>query len=124
MSVEQIAKDVVDMCRTGRNMDAIAKYYADSIVSVESASAPGTPSEMKGIEAIKQKNQWWIENHEIHSAEANGPFVGENGFAIEFKYDVTQKGSGKRIRMNEMALYTVENGKIVREHFFYNPSTF
>ena len=36
------------------------------------------------------------------------------------KYEVTPKASGKRFQMNEMALYTVESGKIVHKHFFYN----
>ncbi|MGI8990850.1 MAG: SnoaL-like domain-containing protein [Bryobacteraceae bacterium] len=120
MSTSEIAKDLVDLCRKGKNMDAISKYYSDNIVSVESTSAPGMPAEMKGLEAVKGKNQWWIANHEVHSAEANGPYIGDNQFAVEFNYDVTQKGSGKRMQMNEMALYTVAGGKIVHEHFFYN----
>ncbi|MFN0101565.1 MAG: SnoaL-like domain-containing protein [Bryobacteraceae bacterium] len=121
MSTDAIAKDLANLCREGKSMEAISKYYSDEIVSVESAGSPGMPAEMKGIEAIKGKNQWWFENHEVHSAGVNGPFVGENQFAIEFDFDVTHKPSGKRIQMTEMALYTVEGGKIVREHFFYNP---
>ncbi len=122
MSTSEIAKDLVDLCRKGKSMEAINKYYSDGIVSVESMSAPGMPAEMKGIEAIKQKNQWWLDNHEVRSAEANGPYIGENQFAVEFKYDVVEKGSGKQMQMNEMALYTVEGDKIVHEHFFYKTS--
>ena len=120
MSTADIAKDLVDLCRQGKNMEAVKKYYSDQIVSVESASAPGMPAEMKGLEAIEQKNKWWLDNHEVHSAEANGPYVGDNQFAVHFKFDATQKASGKRVQMEEMGLYTVQGGKIVREHFFYN----
>ncbi|MGO8718364.1 MAG: SnoaL-like domain-containing protein [Acidobacteriaceae bacterium] len=120
MSTAEIAKGLVDLCRERKYMEAVEKYYSDAIVSVESASAPGTPAEMKGIEAIKGKTQWWIDNHQVHSEVVNGPFVGEKQFAVEFKFDVTHKPSGKRKQMEEMALYTVEGGKIVREHFFYN----
>ncbi len=120
MSTDEIGKGLVDLCRKGKTMEAIEKYYADSIVSVESASSPGMPAEMKGIDAIRGKNQWWVDNHQVHSAEANGPYVGDKQFAVQFKYDVTQKASGKRLHMEEMALYTVEGGKIVREHFYYN----
>ena len=100
-------------------MEAIAKYYSDAIVSVESMSSPEMPAEMKGIEAIKGKNKWFFDNNELHSEEVNGPFIGEKQFAVEYKMDVTQKASGKRMKMEEMGLYTVEGGKIVREHFFY-----
>ncbi len=120
MSTSEIAKDLVNLCRNGKNMDAISKYYSDNIVSLEAANFPGMPNPTKGLEAVKNKNQWWLDNHEIHRAEANGPYIGENQFAVEFNFDVTEKASGKRLQMNEMALYTVEGGKIVHEHFFYN----
>ena len=39
---------------------------------------------------------------------------------MRFTYDVTNKPSGRRMQMDETALFTVENDKIVREEFFYN----
>jgi hypothetical protein len=120
MSVASIANDLVALCREGKNLEAIDKYYGNDIVSVESASGPDMPAEMRGIEAIRGKNKWWFDNHEIHSAEANGPYIGDNQFAVEFKIDFTYKPSGKRMQMSEMALYTVKNDKIVHEHFYYN----
>jgi ketosteroid isomerase-like protein len=80
------------------------------------------PAEMKGIEAIKGKNKWFFDNHELNGEEVNGPFVGDNQFAVEYKMDTTEKASGKKMHMEEMALYTVANGKIVREHFYYKTS--
>jgi hypothetical protein len=120
MSTAEIAKGLVDLCRQGKHMEAVERYYADNIVSVESAAPAGKSPETKGIEAIKGKTQWWLDNHEIHSQTVNGPFVGEKQFAVEFKMDITMKTSGQRMQMDEMGLYTVENGKIVHEHFFYN----
>jgi ketosteroid isomerase-like protein len=123
MSTAAIANDLVALCREGKNLEAVEKYYADDIVSVESASGPGMPTEIKGIEAVRGKNQWWLENHTVHSGVANGPYVGEDQFAVEFIYDVTNKPSGKRFQIAEMALYTVKDGKIVHEHFYYNPGS-
>ena len=120
MNTAEVAQGLVDLCRQNKNLEAVDTYYAENIVSVESASSPEAPAETKGIEAVRGKNKWWLDNHQVHSAEANGPFIGEQQFAVEFKYDVTQKASGQRFKMEEMALYTVEGGKIVREHFFYN----
>jgi ketosteroid isomerase-like protein len=120
MSVTDVANGLVDLCRQGKNLEAIKKYYSDNIVSVESGSSANMPAEIKGIEAVRGKNQWWLDNHQVHSEEVNGPFVGEKQFAVEFTMDVSQKASGKRFQMREMALYTVEDGKIVHEHFFYN----
>jgi len=33
--------------------------------------------------------------------------------------DVTKKPSGKRMTLDELGLFTVRDGKIVREEFFY-----
>ena len=122
MSTAEVAKGLADLCRQRKNMEAINKYYSDGIVSVESTEGPAMPAEMKGIEAIKGKNKWFFDNNELISEEINGPFVGENQFAVEYKMDMTPKASGKKVHMEEMGLYTVENGKIVREHFYYKTS--
>ena len=120
-TVAEIANDLVSMCRQGQNLDVIEKHYSPDIVSVE--AAPGTPempNPTEGIEAIKGKNKWWMENHEIHSASVDGPFVGEDQFACRMSFDVTAKHMGNmRMQMSEMALYTVKDGKIVKEEFYY-----
>ena len=117
-----IADELVSLCRVGRNLDAINAFYSPDIVSVESMGNETMPREMKGIDAIKGKNQWWSENNEVHSAGVDGPFVGDDKFAVYYNYDVTFKPTGKRNNMEEMALYTVKDGKIVREQFFYRTS--
>ena len=77
---------------------------------------------MKGLDAIRGKNQWWSENNEVHGATVDGPFLGDDKFAVYYNYDATFKPTGKRNNMEEMALYTVKDGKIVREQFFYRTS--
>ncbi len=37
---------------------------------------------------------------------------------MRFTYDVTNKPSGRRFKLDEVALLTVENDKIAREEFF------
>ena len=73
----------------------------------------------KGLDAIRAKGKDWTENHIVHRAEVNGPFPNENRFAVRFIFDVTDKPSGKRTTMDEVGLFTIENGKITREEFFY-----
>ena len=119
-STAAVAQELVNLCRAGRNLEAIDKLYSPRIVSIESVGSEEMPAEMSGIDAIRQKNQWWFENNEVHKAEANGPFVGENQFAVQYTFDATFKPTGQRTEMSEMALYTVKDGKIVREQFFYN----
>ena len=86
---------------------------------MEPIDSPQKPAEMRGIDAIRGKNERWVENNEIHTADAIGPFVGEDQFAVRYEFDFTAKQSGQRMQMSEMGLYTVKDGKIVREQFFY-----
>lgn len=120
-STTAIAQELVSLCRSGRNLDVVQRFYGPDIVSVESSGSEAMPAETRGIDAIYGKHKWWDENFEVHENRVNGPFVGENQFAVEFEFDTTFKPTGTRSRMKEMALYTVKNGKIVHEHFYYNP---
>jgi hypothetical protein len=76
--------------------------------------------EVKGLGALKAKGEWWMANHEIRSANVTGPWPHDHRFVVGFQYDVTNKPSGKRLKLDEVGLYSIENGKIVREEFFYS----
>ena len=53
-------------------------------------------------------------------ADIRGPFPhGEDQFAVFAKYEVTPRSTGKRTTMEEVAVYTIKNGKIIDEKFFY-----
>jgi ketosteroid isomerase-like protein len=119
-STASVAQELVTLCRAGRNMDAVEQLYSPKIVSVEPMGDENMPAEMTGLEAVKGKNKWWFDNNEVHSREVNGPFVGEGQFAVQYTYDTTFKPTGQRVTMTEMALYTVKDGKVVREQFYYN----
>jgi ketosteroid isomerase-like protein len=121
MSAKQIGKQLVELCKQGKNMESIDKYYAENVESIEASPPPGGERAVRGIAAVRGKNTWWVENHEIHKAEAEGPFPhGGDKFAVIFRYDVTNKPSKQRIKLDEVAVFTVANGKIVREEFFYD----
>ena len=73
-----------------------------------------------GLAAVKGKGEWWVNNHTVHSAVVNGPWPHGDRFIVGFQYDITNIPSGNRMKMDEVGLYTVRDGKIVREEFFYN----
>ncbi len=115
----EIGTALVNFCREGKNGQAIETLYSVDIKSIEAGSMGGRPRETEGREGVLAKSKWWSENHTIHSATIDGPFPFDDKFAAVFKYDVTQKASAKRFNMEEVAFFYVQNGKIVREEFFY-----
>ena len=120
MTAMEIGKELVSLCREKKNLEAIDKFYSPAVESVGAEAIPQIGKVQKGIEAIKGKNRQWFENSQIHSLEVNGPFPNGDQFIVHFTYDVTPKQSGKRMTMSEMGLYTVRNGKIAKEEFFYS----
>ncbi len=116
MTVQEIADELIALCREGKNEVAIKRFYADDIVSTE-AMGPNPIS--TGLEAIHQKSEWFNTTMEVHSVTVSGPFLNGDQFAVEFNYDVTEKPTGQRKNMHEFALYTVRDGKIAAETFYY-----
>ncbi len=117
-----VGKKLVELCKQGKAHEAIDTLYSPHIVSVEAAGGPNMPAKMEGLAAIKGKSEWWEKNHEVHKADAEGPYPNGDKFIVHFKYDVTAKAghmAGKRFVMDETALYTVKDGKITHEEFFY-----
>jgi ketosteroid isomerase-like protein len=119
MTTQEIAKRYVALCQQGKNDVCLDELYAKNAVSVEAATPPGRDRTAKGLDAIKAKGKDWMDSHIVHSAGVEGPFPNEDRFAVRFIYDVTDKPSGKRVKMDEVGLFTIENGKITREEFFY-----
>jgi hypothetical protein len=116
----EIGKKLVELCQQGKNDEAMATLYAKDIVSVEAAAMPTMPAEARGIDAVTAKGNWWANNHTVHSVKVEGPYPhGSDRFAVKLLYDVTNKPSNNRFKMDEIAVYTVKGDKIVREEFFY-----
>lgn len=123
MDAKQVGQKLVELCRAGKNMEAIDKLYGKDIVSIDVMGNEQMPREMKGIDQVRGKNDWWIKNNEVHKVSAEGPFPNQDKFAVKFHYEVTPKSGpmkGKKMKMDEVAVYTVKDGKIVREEFFYD----
>jgi hypothetical protein len=119
MTTQEIGKRYVALCQQGKNDVCLEELYAKNAVSVEAMSAPGMDRQAKGLDAIKAKEKGWGERNIVHKAEVAGPFPNDNRFAVRFTFDVTDKPSGKRSTLDEVGLFTVEDGKITREEFFY-----
>jgi len=120
MNAFEVGKKLVELCKQGKNQEAVETLYSPDIVSVEAGAPPGMQRETRGFEGVAGKGKWWAENHIIHSHEVDGPWPHDNRFIVRFKYDITNKPSGRRMQLDEAGLYTVEDGKIVREEFFYS----
>ena len=117
MTTTDVAKGFTDMLKKHDHDGAAAKFNADGIVSYEAMEGP--MAVCRGKDAVAQKGKWWAENHEVHGGSVDGPYVNGDQFAVRFAMDITPKATGQRMSMDEVGVYTVKDGKIVEERFFY-----
>ncbi len=117
MNTEEVATKLVEHCRSGEWMKAVDDLYSKDIVSVEPRAMEGMPAEMRGIDQVRGKSEWWEKSMEVHSAKVTWPFVARDTFVVQFDVDVTDKTSKKRMQMSEVGIYTVKDGKVEREEF-------
>ena len=75
---------------------------------------------MQGLDAIRGKHDWWENTFEMLGGDVSDPLPGgDDRFAVIFEIKARHKESGEVSDMKEVALYTVGDGRIVREEFFY-----
>lgn len=119
MTLQEIANALVAGCREGRERENLGNLYAPDAISVE-ASDMGQGREVAGIDAIGAKHDWWDSAMEVIEGHVSDPFPhGEDRFAVHFRMKGRNKADGQVFDMEEIGVYHVADGKIVREEFFY-----
>lgn len=111
--VRELAQRIVDLTVKHDDEGSFA-LYAPNVESIE----PGQPP-MVGIDAIKQKFAGWRAMAPQSTWRARTVCVEGNTIVIEWTGEVTF-ATGKQATLNEVAVHEVEDGKIVRERFYYD----
>lgn len=120
MTTKEVATRLVELCRKGQYEQVVKELYSPEIVSVEPEGVPNRI--VKGLEGIAEKSKMFESKLEkVNSSVVSDPIVAENFFACNMLMNVQMKGIPHAIDMDEVCVYTVNNGKIVKEEFFYTP---
>lgn len=117
MTTQEVANRLVELCRQGQFTEAFEELYADDVVSCEPDGFPN--ARLEGKEAVRLKEKQFNESvKEFHGVEISEPIVAENFFAVSMNMDVTFQES-PRMKMEEICVYNVKDGKISKEEFFF-----
>ncbi len=115
MTTQEIADRLVVLNRANDHETAYAELYSPDVRSVETWN--GTTTAYQGMAGLKKKAEEWLANVvEMHETKVSDPLVSDQSFAVTFYMDVTYKDRGREA-MTELAVYTVVDGKIIREEF-------
>ena len=72
---------------------------------------------ISGRAALMERERQFLEISDIHDVKVADPSFAGNYFSVTMSFDYTPKGK-ERIKVEELCVYKVENGKIVSQQFF------
>jgi len=117
MKYLQLASDLYQMTGQGQMLEAFEKYYHDDVVMIE---ANGDTREGKDKNREFQK-QFLASVSEVHGGGVDAITSNEETGVtmVETWMDITFK-DGNRMKMEEVCVQQWQDGKIIRERFYYN----
>jgi len=120
MTTKEVASRFNELAQLGQFDKVQEELYAEKAVSIEPehAAAMGM-SNAEGLDAIRKKGEAFNQIvEEMHGGYSTEPVIAGNFFTLAMGMDVTMKGMG-RSKIDEIAVYEVKDGKIVKEQFFF-----
>ena len=120
MTTQEVANRFMELSKEGKFDVIQEELYSADCESLEPAHAMAAGlGHAKGMEAIKEKSKRFNESiEEMHGGYTGDPIVAGNYFSVAMGMDATMKGAG-RMKMDEIAVYEVMDGKITKEQFFF-----
>ena len=114
MSINNQVQAVIDGVIAGKVLETFDAYYADDVVMSENRK-----NERVGKAANRKYELQFLENvQEFHGAQVGRVIVDGDHAAVEWTFDITFKGDN-RVNMQQVAVQTWKDGKIVREDFYH-----
>ena len=114
MSINQNVQAVIDGIVAGKILETFDAYYADDVVMSENLK-----DERVGKTANREYELKFLENvQEFHGAKVGRVIIDGDHAAVEWSFDITFKG-GNRVKMEQVAVQTWKDGKIIREDFYH-----
>ena len=100
----EIGKKYVELVKAGRREECLSTLFSHDAVSVEAADFPGRERTVHGLEGLRAKSKFFLENNEVHKSEVFGPYPNDDRFAVRFVFEVTFKPNGQRRAIDEIGL--------------------
>ncbi len=120
-AIDDVARDYTAMLRLGQFEAAGERYWAEGVTSVEPADLPNDiPALVSGIDAARDKARFRFGTGRIDDLGIDGPFVTGDQFALFLDMLITDPASGNTQPFTEIAIFTVRDGRIIDERFFYD----
>jgi SnoaL-like domain len=114
MSTRENVEKLIELVERGEYLEAIEKFYAPGGSMQENLGAPRV-----GLQALLENERNALKRSQIvlrsHTVVVDGDRA-----AINWIFEITER-SGKQWLLDEIAFQEWQDGKIIRERFYYDP---
>ena len=117
MSIRDSVERLIQLVERGQFLEAIESYYAPEASMQENGQPPrvGLP------QLLENERKAMARFKIIHVSQAASYVVDGNRVAINWIFDVTDQRGGRYV-LDEIAYQEWQDGKIVKERFYYDPA--
>jgi len=118
MPIHENVERLIELVERGEFLEAIEKFYAPQATMQENLQLPlrtGLPALLEG------ERQALARFKILHQHRAVSYVVDGNRAAINWIFEITEQ-SGRHYTLDEVAYQEWQDGKIVRERFYYDPN--
>ena len=119
-ATKEIAYQIKNNTQNGDFNANYDNFYADDVVAYEpEGNAFGVVRELKGRNAIAERaNGFHQMIDQVLSRTTSEPLIAGEYFTFHLRQEFMLKGIGY-FQLDELCLFRVKDGKIVREEYFY-----
>jgi len=115
-SLESLARKIVRLTQ----QPTFAAADLKTLYNVDCVSQEGTGQVDRGIAGLEDKLKRWDQMQSGTTWKAINVWVGRNTICIEWDATVNTR-DGRTVKLPEIAVHEIKNGKIQNERFYYNP---
>ncbi|MDP6186930.1 MAG: hypothetical protein QF863_06855, partial [Pseudomonadales bacterium] len=91
---------LVELTTAGQDATALDELYADSVEIMSDPAAE--PQRWEGIQAVREKHEWWENMATVHNVYAEGPFAGNGDDHVVVRFGMDATIYGQRTQMTEV----------------------
>jgi len=118
MTTREVAARFDELARQEKWFEIQDELFADNVRSVDPPNSPYF-GYAEGKAPVRKKGGDFVAKiKELHEASTTHAVIAGNHFAVGRSFDITTEDFG-RIKIEEIMLYEVKDGRIVLEQFFY-----
>jgi hypothetical protein len=116
MSIKENVQTLIALAEEGKFMEAIQQFYAEDATMQENNAPPRV-----GLAALLENERRFLASIKGITSKVDSLVADGNRAAINWTFEITNL-KGQKTTLNEIAYQLWQDGKIIREKFYYDPS--